>query len=155
MKIVSIVGVALLTAACSSGSSSGSSGSNSIDGNWLYTDAAGTGGVGLTFNADGTYVLTELVETSSTSFNAQVEDGTFTVSGNTITETPQKSSCPGPVPVHQLTYSFQGSNLAVTDSSAVVVLQPNTATASNAAIVIGCFDANNNFTAQPLAPVSN
>ena len=156
MKTIWMIACVAVVTGCSSGSSKSSSdGNDGLDGSWVYTNSANTAGLGALFNTDGTYALTELVLTSSTAANAQEETGTFTVSGDTITETPTKSTCDGPAPVHQLTYSISNGDLTLKDPSAVVVLQPNTSTSSNVAIVLGCFDSNGNFKAQPLASVSN
>ena len=144
---------AVLASACSSGSGGGSP---SLDGKWEYIDSAGTAGDGVTFNSDGTYVLQVLQLTSSTSGNDEVEKGTFTVSGNTITATPKEWSCPGPDTVSTMTYSFQGSSLALALPSGILILQPNTSPpATNASIVIGCFDSSGNFKPEPLASVTN
>ncbi len=145
--------IALLTGACSS--SSGGDSPSSIVGTWDYANASTNSGLGATFNSDGTYVLDLLRLTSGNAADAQAETGTYTVSGNTITTTPQKSSCPGPDPVSSATYSFQGSNLELVQPSGIVVLQPDTTMASNIALAIGCFDSSGNFTAEPLAPVTN
>jgi hypothetical protein len=118
-------------------------------------DPAGTAGLGVIFNSDGTYTFTELELTSSTSANAQIETGTFTVSGATITATPKEWSCPGPDAVYSLSYSFQGSSLNLSQPSGIIILQQNTSTASSGAIAIGCIDSSGNFKAEPLAAVSN
>jgi len=152
MKSGLVIAVALLAVACSSASGGGSP---SLDGTWYYVNAAGTAGIGATFNQDGSYVAEDLALTSSTSANVRAEKGTFSVSGNAITLTPKESSCPGPDPIYHLSYSFQGSNLELAEPSGGVVLQPDTQTASNAAITFGCFDSSGNFTPEPLAAVSN
>ena len=145
-----IVAVALLAAACGS-----SSKAPSLDGTWVYSDSAGTAGAAATFNSNGNYVLSVLQITSSTTANAAIEKGTFTVSGSTITLTPQESSCTGADPVYTMSYSFQGSNLELVESSGIIVFQPDTSTASDIAITDGCFSSSGAFTASPLAPVSN
>jgi hypothetical protein len=152
MRVGPIVVAAVMATACSSSSG----GPPSLDGNWFYADSAGTSGVGVSFKNDGSYELQELVLTSSTSGNDQVEIGTFTVSGNTITVTPTQWSCKGPDAIYQLTYSFDGSNLSLAQPSGIIVMQPNNNTASSGeAIAIGCFDTAGNFTPEPLAAVSN
>jgi hypothetical protein len=153
-KSIPFAVLAILTAACSSSSGGGSP---SLYGTWYYADSAGAG-VGLTFNQSGTYVAQELALTSSTSGDDQAEKGTFTVSGSTITLTPTEWSCPGPDPIYKLTYSFQGSDLAVSQPSGAAVLQPDTQPPSSVAITFGCFtngDSGEIFTPEPLAPVSN
>jgi hypothetical protein len=125
MKPISFVVAALLATACSS--SSGSGGPPSLDGSWIYANSDGSAGAGAEFKSDGTYEVQELTVTSSTTVNDQIETGTFTVSGSTITLTPKQSSCPGPDAVYTLNYSFQGSNLALTQPSGIIVFQPNTA----------------------------
>ena len=142
-----------LTAACSSGSGGGSP---SLTGTtWEYANSAGTAGEGVVFNTNGTYALLVLQLTSSSSGNVQEETGTYVVSGNTITVTPKEWTCPGPDPVYSATYSFQGSSLAITEPSGVVIFQPDDQMASMAALTHGCFSSSGAFTAMPLASVSN
>jgi hypothetical protein len=155
MKPCPIVAVvfALLVPACSSSSGSGST--PSLYGTWAYLNAAGTEGEGITINSDGTYVLSLLQITSPASANVQSEQGSFTLSGSTITATPKEATCAKPDPVYTATYSFQGSNLEIAEPSGVIVFQPDNATGSNIAITFGCFSSSGTFTASPLVPVSN
>ena len=93
MRTTWIVVFAAVAVACSSKTGSGeTSGPDSIDGSWVETNSAGTGGFVAVFNSDGTYTFTVLQLTSSKSANVEGENGTFTVSGNTITTTPKQWS---------------------------------------------------------------
>jgi hypothetical protein len=154
MKTIAIASL-LALAACSGGSSG--SGQPSLYGNWMYVDSQGTAGVGVSFKSDGTYVLYQLSLTSSSSALAEIETGTFTVSGNTITSTPEQWSCTGPDGVSSVSYSFSGNDLVITTASGIVSLQPDNATASDSFVItIGCFDGKTGaFTKQPLAKVSH
>jgi hypothetical protein len=152
MKQIAIVIASLVAAACSSSSGGGTP---SLDGTWYYVNASGTAGAGATFKGDGTYLLQELVLTSSSTGNDQMETGTFVDSSGTLTLTPKQWSCPGPDAIYKLSYSFNGGNLVLAQPSGVIIMQPDTQTGSTGAITIGCFDSSGNFKASPLAAVSN
>lgn len=154
MRTVVGLGV-LLVAACSSSSGGGPP---SLYQDWLYTDSSGNSGIAATFRTDGTYVVSDLVITSSASANAEVETGTFTAADTALAMTPTENSCTGPDAAYSLGYSFQGSSLEIAQPSGVLLMQPNTTSPGSIgsfAITIGCFDSAGNFTASPLAPVSN
>jgi hypothetical protein len=147
-----VAALLLVLSACSGASSS----SPRLDGNWLYASSSSAEGLGLTLKSDGTYVSTVLVLTSSNSGNAQIEEGAFTTSGSTITFTPKAWSCPGPDAVYSDSYTFDGADLDLSYSGGVLLLQPNTSTASSSfSLVTGCFASDGTFTQVPLAPVSN
>ena len=66
--------VGLLGAAMMLAVGCGNSGDSAdLVGNWDYLNSSGTSGVGLTFTSSGTYVLSIIEVTSSTSADAQVE----------------------------------------------------------------------------------
>jgi hypothetical protein len=155
--VVAMVCGVLGSNGCGGGSSSGS---NRLVGDWLFENADQSGGLALNINGDGTYeagplVITSVSATSGTA-NVQVEDGVWTATATEITMTPNKSSCPGPDPASTLSYSFLGANLAITTPSGLITFAPNNGTTSQTiALTTGCFDQNGNFTAAPVAPVSN
>jgi hypothetical protein len=151
MRGAIVVG-AVMVVACSSSSSGGPP---NLYQTWAYVDSAGTAGAGATFTSDGTYELQILELTSSNSGDDQVEIGTFTTSGSTLTLTPKQSTCAGPDAVYSMGYSFSGGNLVLALPSGTIVMQPDTATASDVAITNGCFGDAGAFTSEPLAPVSN
>jgi hypothetical protein len=124
-------------------------------GKWLYTDASGTRGLSVQFDADSTYTLATMQLTSTTSAEAQVETGVFAATGTQITSTPQMYTCPGPYPGYQVSYHFNGDSLVVTYSTGVMAFSRNTAApASNVVVTYGCFQSGA-FVAAPLAAVSN
>jgi hypothetical protein len=139
------------------GCGSSSSFSNRLVGDWLFTNADGSGGVALTLKADDTYVASILTTTSASSLDAQVEDGNYSSASTTITFTPTKSSCPGPDPADTESYSFAGANLVIAGGSTVITFAPNNAPSSTTTAVLtaGCFDNTGAFTASPVAPVTN
>jgi hypothetical protein len=154
MKRVAIVAFALLGAGCSSSSG----GPPSLDQVWIYQNSAGTAGQSVSFKSDGTYEFSELQVVSSTSINAQVETGTFTTSGDLLTNTPLQWSCRGADPGSTLTYQFNGGDLEFIGPTGILQYVPDTTPASAAgglALVIGCFDTQGNFTPQALAPIES
>ncbi len=142
--------------ACSSSSRSNTA-EPSLNGNWMYVNAAGTAGTGISFKPDGTYVGFTLALTSSASANAEVETGNFVAKNGAITLTPEEWTCPGPDPVSTAKYSFNSGSLTIATSSGIVSLKPNNGPASDTfAISYGCFDAKTGaFKRAPLAPVAN
>jgi hypothetical protein len=128
-----------------------------VVGDWLFTDSTGTSGVFIDFKADGTYAGGQIVETSASSADTEVEDGNWVATDTTITSTPTKWSCPGPDSVSTVTYSFSAANLVVSDPSGLITFAPNDSASSSQTITLqtGCFDSNGNFTAAPVAPVTN
>jgi hypothetical protein len=153
--LVSVLGWAV---GCGGASSSGS---NRLVGDWIFANADQTGGLALNIAADGTYeagplVITSVSATSGTA-NVQVEDGVWTATAKEITMTPTKSSCPGPDPASTLPYSFLGANLAITIPTGLITFAPNNGPPSSQTIALttGCFDQNGNFTAAPVAAVTN
>jgi hypothetical protein len=143
-----------LLAACSSSSSSQPP---SLYGNWDYIDGAGTSGNGLTLKSDGTYVVSKLALTSSTSANAQVETGTIDVTASTIKFTPQRWSCEEPTdPPYTATYQLTNGGLELVLPGAVITFQVNTSpVATNFALVTGCFPQSGGFVPSPLSPVGS
>ena len=130
-------------------------GASPLVGTWMYQYSS-TVAYGATFTATGVYVAQTLLLTSDTTADDGIEKGTYTVAGNTIMLTPQESTCPGADPVYSVSFSFSGSDLILGTSSGEVIYQPDTSTASSGiSITDGCFDTSGDFTASPLAPVSN
>jgi hypothetical protein len=66
--------------------------------------------------------------------------------------TPTMSSCPGPSPAYSIEYNQRGSDVAI--GTIPQVYRQGDATSAYSMITIGCFDANSNFTAESIAPVS-
>jgi|SRR5580692_8944109 hypothetical protein len=137
-----------LAAACSSSPST-----PSIYNTWIYTNADGTAGEGLTVKSNGTYVLQLLTLTSTSSAEDEAQTGTIVVGASTLAFTPQKWSCSGPYPAFTWTYTFDGDFLDVDTGTNVVSFSADTSSASNFDDEIGCFGANGTFTESPLAPI--
>jgi len=149
---------ALAMVACGNGDDDDSgptSTDNSLVHVWDYSSANGESGLGVTFNADGTYKAVVLELTSSASANAQEETGTYVVQGSDIVFTPEESSCSGPDAPSTIPYVLSGTSLTLTYPTGVFILQVDTGTTSNEAYQIGCFDSSGDFTPTPLAPVSD
>ncbi len=150
---------ALAVVACGNGDDddSGASGTgDSLVHTWVYTSANGATGTGLTLTADGKYIAEEIVLTSSTTANVQEDEGTYSVSGSTITFTPEESSCTGPDAPLTAQFGLTATVLTVQYSTGAIEFQVDTSTGANAALTIGCFDNGTGaFTPTPLAPVSD
>jgi hypothetical protein len=147
----------LLLLAVAVGGCGSSSPSDRLIGEWLFTNADGSGGIGLTFKADDTYVAAVLVATSASSLNGQIETGNYSATASAVTFTPRQSSCPGPDRVDTESYSFSGMDLVMAGGSTVITFAPNNASSSTTTVVLttGCFDSTGAFTSGPVAPVSN
>lgn len=113
----------------------------------------------LTFNPDGTYEAETLMPPPTTSADAEVVMGVYSASGNQITETPQESTCPSPVPVETISYSFSGADLVIVVPGKIVtstgLVRDTGSITGNASLVYGCFTFGTPFMQGPLAPVSN
>ncbi len=150
-KAIGVASVLALTS-CSSSQDA----APSLYGNWLYTNAAGTSGIGATFKKDGTYVWTTLALTSQTSGNAEIETGTFRATGSTIVFTPQQYSCPGPYPPITWKYTLSSSALVFSFPTGAISMKPNNEPASDSfTVVFGCFAKDGSFTKRELTPVTN
>jgi hypothetical protein len=145
--VVCTWGGVVVFAACSSSPPS-------LDSTWEYADSASESGNGLTLKSNGTYVSSILSLTSSTSANAQIETGTFKLSGSEITFTPQQWSCPEATdPPYSAGFEQNGDTLTLSYSSGAIAYQLDTSTASTFALSDGCFLQDGTFIASPLAAV--
>jgi hypothetical protein len=147
------VGVALATGC---GSSDGRSSPQSIYGTWEYIGS--TADQGLTLNPDGTYAHEKLEAVTATSFDAEIDRGTFTLAadGYTMSLTPTEWTCSGAAPPYLATYALTGSTLVFTQGSNILEFALDTQspnTASGVAIAEGCFTSTG-FVQRALAPVS-
>jgi hypothetical protein len=148
------LGVVLAVVGATCGGSS--TAQDRLVGTWLATDSSGTQGVGLTLNSDETYAAQQLLLTSSTSAEDEIEGGVYTATASDITFTPQRNSCPGPDPIYTLSYQLNGTGLSIiTPSGAIFLSRDNSPAPSNAALSFGCFQPDGSFMAEPIAPVSN
>ena len=151
--------IRLLAALCLLGAiGCGSSGStdSKLVGQWLYTNADGSAGIGLSFKADGTYSTVLLRQTSGTTANTQVENGGYMATDTSITFTPTESSCAGSDAPTTSGYVINGNVLSLTMPTGLVSFVRNTTPPSSGVILtVGCFAADGTFTAQPVGPVTS
>jgi hypothetical protein len=148
LRVVALVGIV----ACSSSSSSGPP---TPFGNWIYTNAANTAGVGITINENGTYSVLGLTLTSATTANSTEEIGSVVVTPNTISFTPQQSTCSAADPPYSATYSVTATTLDLSFPTVTLALHSNTAPASSDFVLtLGCDDTSGTFVPQALAPVT-
>jgi len=149
-----MTGLGLILLGLGVGCGGGDSPEDALVGDWILANAADTAGAGLTFKSDGSYVASTLAVKSSTSYLAEVEKGTFSVSGKTIFFSPTEYSCPEADPPYSFEYTAKGDTLTLTDPSDIFAFSRNTAPASAGAVItIGCFQPGGSFVASPLAPV--
>ena len=164
MKNLLAVAVASLVGLSACG---GDGGGPSLDGQWEY-DPSNSSAAAITFDSSaGTYVSQLLVLTNtvtdssgritSASANDEIERGTFTAAGGTITFSPRQYSCPGADAAYQATYDFYQGGLRLVLQGAIVVWQRESGSTMGASYVLttGCFDGSGGFTQYPLAAVQN
>src|SRR6185295_3373010 len=99
------IGTVLLLGAIGCGGGGDPTPADRLQGNWLFADADGLTGVGLTFDGSD-YVAFLMGLTSTNTANAEVERGGFDASTTQITFTPREWSCPGPDAIYALSYRF-------------------------------------------------
>lgn len=147
---IAILGGALFTLAVGCGGSKETT--PSLYSTWY--EAQSTYGIGLTLTGSGTYVLQTILPTGGTTFEDQVEKGSFVKDGATLTFTPLEWTCTatGPGQPWTATYSQYGNNLELATTSVVYGFTLDTATLSQGQITLGCFTSTG-FVAQPLAPL--
>jgi hypothetical protein len=146
-----VVVVALLLAACGSDDSG-----SWYTGHWLYEDD--DVGVGLQLNEDGTYVAQILILTSANSAYDQIEGGRYTVNGNTLTLTPERSTCtvqddPEAFKVSSVQITRSGPQLLVVFEEGDIVSfgrLPSTPAPANLVITTGCFLDGGDFVKRPI-----
>ena len=127
-------------------------------GSWVFS--VGDGGTSAegaaTYNTDGTYQTIAVEFISSTSAQEQIEQGTFALSGTTITYTPTESTCPSPRPVASNSYQVVNGDLVVTTLG---YSMPSTFHHGSVTLptstVTGCFGSDGVFHPASLAPVTN
>jgi hypothetical protein len=149
-----LLGIVLLVASCGGGD--GSTGGltpaeNALQGNWI-ADISSVEGLGLTFN-DLNYVYSDIAILTDGSVAAQIETGTYTATGGTLTIVPQKWSCPPPDPAATYTYTVSPGSLVVQTSGAILSFVPNTAPPGSGAILTGCFAMDGTFVQRPVQPL--
>jgi hypothetical protein len=145
------------------GCSSGSSDSEMIVGSWFVGAApnwaSNLGPIGTTvligFTSDGQYSASKVQIASTTVANAEVETGTYTVSGSTLTTVPEQWTCPFDDPTSTVSISFVGGDLELNTSSGTVSLQKTTESVVPVSeLRDGCFDSSGSFTEGPVGPAS-
>lgn len=131
-----------------------------LQSNWIRTYADGNGATVIDIKSDNSYVFAILEATSDTSFNTQTETGQITVSGSTLTFTPQAWSCQEPTdPAYSAGFTLSGDSLSIAFPSGITVLKLNTASADGSSTGLslrnGCFVGSDTFVASPLTPVGS
>lgn len=127
---------------------------NPIVGDWI-DQISNFQALSASFNADGTYAQGSILVTSATSADVEAEGGTYSVTGRSITFTPTKSSCPGPIPVWSAGHSMVGQNLVLSFPKGAFEFAPNDApTGATVNVRFGCF-VNGVLDPRPLVGVRN
>ena len=137
----------------------GSSPANALVGDWVFeptTDSA----LAVTFKGDGTYVQQSLQLTSTNSAEDEIEGGTFTADGSTLTQRPTRWSCPGPDPITSVSYTVTTTQLTVVAGANVFILSRANFSSSGgspmgAVLTTGCFLQDGSFSPQGIAAVTN
>lgn len=116
------------------------------EGDWIVVD--GDCGVALTLKP-GTYTA-GVVCVGSSPAQLETETGALQVSGNVLTFTPKRGTCPGPQPPYTATWARNGATLAVGLGAQVLLLERNHPTGTTTGTVtLGCFQGG---TFVPRAP---
>lgn len=126
-----------------------------VVGTWRF-DVAANDFIGVTFNDDDTYATQHFTVGGNAAFD-EAESGTYVRSSSTITFTPRKSSCPGPVPAWSVGYVLSSASLAMDFGTTVIsfVRQPTGDGGGSFVITFGCFAQDGTFTARAVTPVAN
>ena len=147
LEIVALVG-------CGSNDSGSSTTSTpSLIGTWLDAPSSSEA-VELTFTAS-TWQTKQLALLTNGTNGVEIDAGTYTLSGSTLTMTRTSTSCKGITATlassKANTVERQGNSLTLTTPSTLTVWQLETAPpAGMGAATIGCFDSSGNFTANPV-----
>jgi hypothetical protein len=119
---------------------------------WVNIDATGTGKI-LTLAPDGTYVSEAVLATGTNAGNDQVQEGSYTISGDQLGLSPQQSSCPGPQAGYWETWSITGDTLTVSDSTGAASFSRASASpTASGQFTFGCF-LSDGFHASPVSPL--
>lgn len=156
MKLFALVILMTLAIGCGGDDSdSDSSDAASVEGDWWYWNAEQ--GCGLGINIVGSeYSSRFICPTSSTAGVAELESGTFVISGNQATATPKQRTCPTVGSTETYTYTVTDKTLSLRTDSAVIILDKNDDSSddnesSAAAVTFGCFDTGT-FVEHPMTP---
>jgi hypothetical protein len=141
----------------------GSNDSEMIVGSWFAsaapTWASNVGSIGtsiiIEFMSGGQYSANKVQLASATVANTEVETGTYTVSGSTLTTVPEQWTCPYSDPSYAVSIAFVGGDLQLDTSSGVISLQKTPESFdSGYQFTQGCFDSSGNFTPEPFGPAN-
>lgn len=150
-KALGIAPLVALAVACSSSKSTPSLTGTS----WVYESSGGTG-IGLDLADDGGYELSQISVTSSTSGNVEVEKGTYSIDGNSISFTPKEWSCEEKTDApYTATFAQSGDSLDVGFSWGAVLFQVDASSGAEFADTLGCFLTDGAFVAEPLEPIGS
>jgi hypothetical protein len=136
-----------------------SAAATSLVGSWQFNSDPPGLSIVLHIEADGTYESNIVTFPTSSFWDDQIERGTYTVAGSTLTTTPKQWSCPGPDPVASSTFSFTDGALVIANAKGAISYPPqpteNGGIPAGVAVTVGCYGSNSSFTPMPLAPVAN
>jgi len=150
-----MTGLGLILLGLGLGCGGGDSPEDALVGTWFATtNAAQTRGLGLTFTSDGTFVVQDILVTSNTTAQDEIEKGTYSVSGKTLLFHPTQYSCPQADPPYSFEYTISGSTLTLIDPAAVISLAKDTTPPTGGSVIaIGCFQSDGSFVPSPLTPL--
>lgn len=151
MRLLPLAAVALL-AGC--GSSSSPAAPELVGTTWQSDNGSNTVATSYQFDSNGNYIRQVLALVSANGAEVSAETGTYTVSGNTISLTPQQSTCPGADPPYTATYSFSGGDLVMNISGTIdtFIVDASAGSATGFQIQEGCFTTTG-FAAMQLTAV--
>jgi hypothetical protein len=146
MNKLVLAGVAVLAVACGSSDAGSKTG---LDGTWQVALAKGCFE---TLVFDGSKFSDNVLCTlNNGNYGTQIEDGTFSTSGNQIDFIPVEASCPSAAHASTAAFSVQGQQLVIGVSGSQIVFEKLTPTTVPGGAVIedGCWDStDSNFTQQ-------
>lgn len=148
MKNVAMLAVALAAIGC--GGSDGAPSPAVPHGNWLSSISA-TCLRGLNFTEPGRFTYRIACVGGDGAGDVEHEAGTFALTYDTIIFTPTEASCPAPSLTGAARLAFDATTLSLSDSSATIVFEPNTAAGSGAG-TFGCFGMGS-FMPAPIHPL--
>ncbi len=159
MKLyVALIALAACSPADGSDSSGGGGGgatSNAplVGTDWESVSTDGTSALDIELNADSTFLLQAFSVGSVIDDEAQ--NGTYSISGSTITFVPTEWTCTGSDPAFTETLLLSGGVLTLSDSTGSTTFSPAASQVSaNTSVTFGCFSSSG-FVASPLVPVTN
>lgn len=91
-----------------------------LAGDWQFTSKDPPFAIVFHFKSDGSYESDVVTTVTASLWQDQLEQGTYAVSGSTLTTTPSMWSCPSPDPVASATFSFADGHLVLANAKGAV-----------------------------------